>query len=161
MSCASRSESRRLLQSSYQNRKRQDVGNRDETNDSIRYYFLFFSLLVTALFASQIPKTVLDTSTLGFYHKDDPTRVTYESFKEQFGLDEVVVISITPSNIYDLGFLRKLKRFHKELEAKVPYLDEVKSLINVVIHGKGLNKKPMVDCICSSIFYGFGCCRDE
>ena len=96
-----------------------------------RYYFLFFSLLVTALFASQIPKTVLDASTLGFYHKDDPTRVTYESFKEQFGLDEVVVILITPSNIYDLGFLRKLKRFHKELEAKVPYLDEVKSLINV------------------------------
>lgn len=94
-------------------------------------FFLSVSLLATSLLATQIPKTILDASTLGFYHKDDPVRVKYENFKEQFGLDEFVVISVTPSNIYDLGFLRKLKSFHEELEEKVPYLDEVKSLINV------------------------------
>ncbi len=96
-----------------------------------KYYFLIISLLLTALFASQIPKIILDASTLGFYHKDDPTRLTYEAFQEQFGMDEVVVISVSPPNIYDLGFLRKLKSFHEELEEKVPHLDEVKSLINV------------------------------
>lgn len=96
-----------------------------------KLFFLVVSLLATSFFAAQIPKTILDASTLGFYHKDDPVRVEYENFKEQFGLDEFVVISLTPSDIYDLDFLRKLKSFHEELEEKVPHLDEVKSLINV------------------------------
>jgi predicted RND superfamily exporter protein len=57
--------------------------------------------------------------------------VTYEAFQEQFGLDEVVVISVSPPDLYDLSFLRKLKAFHEELEEKTPHLDEVKSLINI------------------------------
>jgi len=96
-----------------------------------KWYFLIFSVLVTILFASQLPKINFDASTVGFFHKDDPTRVTYEAFQEQFGLDEVVVISVSPPDLYNLSFLRKLKAFHEELEEKTPHLDEVKSLINI------------------------------
>ncbi len=96
-----------------------------------KYYFLFISVLLTILFASQLPKIILDASTLGSYHKDDPTRVTYEAFQEEFGLDEIVVIMVSPPDLYDLSFLRKLKGFHEELEDKVPHLDDVKSLINI------------------------------
>ncbi|MCD4722764.1 MAG: MMPL family transporter, partial [Desulfobacula sp.] len=96
-----------------------------------KWCFLIISVLLTMLFASQLPKTNLDASTVGFFHKNDPTRLTYEAFQEQFGLDEVVVISVSPPNLYDLSFLRKLKAFHEELEEKTPYLDEVKSLINI------------------------------
>jgi len=96
-----------------------------------KWYFLIFSVLVTILFASQLPKINFDASTVGFFHKDDPTRVTYEAFQEQFGLDEVVVISVSPPDLYNLSFLRKLKTFHEELEEKTPHLDEVKSLINI------------------------------
>jgi len=96
-----------------------------------KWYFLIVSALLTILFASQLPKINLDASTVGFFHKDDPTRVTYEAFQEQFGRDEVVVILVSPPNLYDLSFLRKLKAFHEELEEKTPHLDEVKSLINI------------------------------
>jgi len=96
-----------------------------------KWYFLIFSVLLTILLASQLPKINFDASTVGFFHKDDPTRVTYEAFQEQFGLDEVVVISVSPPNLYDLSFLRKLKAFHEELEENTPHLDEVKSLINI------------------------------
>jgi uncharacterized protein len=96
-----------------------------------KWYFLIFSVLLTILLASQLPKINLDASTVGFFHKNDPVRITYEAFQEQFGRDEVVVILVSPPDLYDLSFLRKLKAFHEELEEKTPHLDEVKSLINV------------------------------
>jgi len=96
-----------------------------------KWYSLIFSILLTILFASQLPKINFDASTVGFFHKDDPTRVTYEAFQEQFGLDEVVVISVSPPDLYNLSFLWKLKAFHEELEEKTPHLDEVKSIINI------------------------------
>jgi len=96
-----------------------------------KWYFVIFSVLLTILFASQLPKINLDASTVGFFHKDDPIRITYEAFQEQFGKDEVVVILVSPPDLYDLSFLRKLKAFHGDLEEKTPHLDEVKSLINI------------------------------
>ncbi|MBW1822778.1 MAG: MMPL family transporter [Deltaproteobacteria bacterium] len=96
-----------------------------------KWCFLIVSVLLTILFASQLPKINFDASTVGFFHKDDPTRMTYEAFQEQFGRDEVVVILVSPPDLYDLSFLRKLKAFHEELEEKTPHLDEVKSLINI------------------------------
>ena len=96
-----------------------------------KWFFLIFSVLLTTLFASQLPKINLDASTVGFFHKDDPIRITYEGFQEQFGRDEVVVMSVSPPDLYDLSFLRRLKAFHEELEEKTPHLDEVKSLINI------------------------------
>jgi len=96
-----------------------------------KWHFLIFSVMLTILFASQLPKINLDASTVGFFHKSDSVRITYEAFQEQFGRDEVVVILASPPDLYDLNFLKKLKAFHEELEEKTPHLDEVKSLINI------------------------------
>lgn len=90
----------------------------------------FVSLLITILLSSQLPKTTMDSSTLGFFHETDPVRVTYEAFQEQFGQDETVVISIEPSKLYSIEFFKRLQNFHEELESSVPHLDEVKSMIN-------------------------------
>ncbi len=91
---------------------------------------LAFVLLTTTGLVSQLHTITVDTSSESFLYKDDPIRVAYDEFREQFGRDEVIVIGLNPPDIFDPAFLRELEQLHKELEAEVPYLDEVNSLIN-------------------------------
>ncbi len=79
---------------------------------------------------TQLPHVTLDPSMEGFLHKQDPALKAYNAFRDQFGRDEVIIVGIRPDNVFDLEFLRTLKSIHAELEATVPYLDEVTSLIN-------------------------------
>lgn len=87
-------------------------------------------LLFSILLISNIPKITIDTSTEGFLHKEDPALVRYEAFKNQFGLDERIMVAIKTKDIFDMEFLKKLKKFHTELESNVPHLTDINSLIN-------------------------------
>ena len=94
---------------------------------------LFFAILASNLFSIEV-----DTSTEAFFSENDQTRITYNKFREQFGRDEIVLALIHPKNVFDIEFLKKLKSFHEDLEAEVPHLDEVQSLINVTaMRGEG------------------------
>ena len=86
--------------------------------------------IVVIAFASQMKYLRVDTSTEGFLHENDPLRIEYDKFKNQFGRDEKVLIAIESKNIFTLEFLTKLDKLHKELENNLPYIDEVNSLIN-------------------------------
>ena len=86
-------------------------------------------VLIAALL-SQLPKVTIDTSTEGFLHDNDPALLAYNAFRDQFGQDEVIIVAIEREKIFDLEFLPVLKRLHRELEDRVPHLDEVTSLIN-------------------------------
>jgi len=91
-------------------------------------------LLLAALLAfpiSHIPQIKMDTSTEGFMHEDDPVLLTYNNFREQFGRDERIILAIKNDNIFSIDFLTQLKNLHLELEAEVPYLEDVTSLYNV------------------------------
>ncbi len=88
------------------------------------------ALLCVAGFASQIPKLTIDTSNEGFLHRDDPVRIYYEQFREDFGRDEMLIVAIETDDVFRLEFLRKLKALHEELRDSVPLLEEVNSLIN-------------------------------
>ncbi len=88
-------------------------------------------LLFFASLASNLPSIKVDTSTEAFFSKNDQTRIAYDKFREQFGRDEIVLALIHPKKVFDREFLEKLKAFHEDLEAEVPHLDEVQSLINV------------------------------
>ncbi|MBW2271769.1 MAG: MMPL family transporter [Deltaproteobacteria bacterium] len=85
---------------------------------------------LAAALSSQLPKIQIETSPDEQLHKSDPARVVYERFRAQFGREEVVVLAIQPKEVFDLAFLEKLRALHTELEERVPYLDEVSSLIN-------------------------------
>jgi len=94
--------------------------------------------LLIGAFVSQIPKITVDTSTEGFLHKDDPTLVSYNAFREQFGRDEVIIIALKPGDVFDLAFLTRLKALHRELEDNVPHIDDITSLVNARnTRGKG------------------------
>jgi len=92
---------------------------------------LLVLVILLAFPISHVPQIKMDTSTEGFMHPDDPVLLTYNKFREQFGRDERIVLAIEDDNIFSIDFLTKLKNLHKELESKVPYVDDVTSLYNV------------------------------
>ena len=91
---------------------------------------LLLVLALVAALVSQLPKLTLDTSTEGFLHDDDPTLLDYNAFREQFGRDELVLVTITAPDVFDPVFLEKLKDLHYQLRDNLPYLDDITSLIN-------------------------------
>ncbi len=95
-----------------------------------RWLTLLLVIFVVAGFASQLPKLVMDTSTEGFLHEKDPALIAYNKFREQFGRDELILLTIQGKDVFDLEFLKKLKQLHRELADNTPYLDDITSLIN-------------------------------
>lgn len=87
-------------------------------------------LVFVAVIATQLPNLTIDTSTEGFLHKTDPLRIAYDEFRSEFGRDEKLLIAIKTKKIFDIGFLSRLEQFHKALEAGLPYITGVNSLIN-------------------------------
>jgi predicted RND superfamily exporter protein len=87
-------------------------------------------VLPVAALATQLPNIRFDTSTEGFLHADDPALLAYNAFRDQFGRDDLIVLALQPPRVFELAFLDRLRELHARLEAEVPHLDEVTSLIN-------------------------------
>jgi predicted RND superfamily exporter protein len=87
-------------------------------------------LLVTAYLVAWLPQLTADNSTESFLRPNDPARVDYDRFREQFGQDERLIVAIRPHAIFDLDFLNRLRAFHRDIERDVPYVEEVTSLWN-------------------------------
>ena len=49
----------------------------------------------------------------------------YDSFRERFGRDTLILVAIRPPEVFELGFLEKLRAFHSDVEREVPMLVEV------------------------------------
>ncbi|MFH0780980.1 MAG: efflux RND transporter permease subunit [Pseudomonadota bacterium] len=98
-------------------------------------------LLVAGIVASlvaQLPKLTMDTSNESFFHHDDQVLLDYNAFRDQYGKDEFIIITVDNPNIFSLDFLGKLREFHHQLQEKVPYIDKITSLLNVRnTHGEG------------------------
>ena len=92
---------------------------------------LLLSLFAVTALTSLIPRLEIDTSAEGFLEPDDPVRVRYDTFREQFGNEEVAVVAIQTNEVFDLAVLDRLRRLHDALEEEVPHLEEVTSLVNV------------------------------
>ncbi len=96
----------------------------------LRWLVLILSLFLAGALASNLPELVVDNSTESFLHEDDIQSKRYTAFRHQFGLDSQILIALEPPEIFDLEFLEKLRALHLEIEEKLPYVDEVTSLIN-------------------------------
>ena len=95
-----------------------------------KYLVLIVMLALLAGMISNVPRITLDTSTEGFLRTDDPVRVTYDKFQNQFGHDEKIVVAIKTDGIFKETNLAQLKKLHNELQNEVPYLNDITSLIN-------------------------------
>ena len=93
---------------------------------------------------SQLPKLTADNSIEVWFHADNPDLLDYGAFLDQFGRDGDVIVAVTPPEVFDLEFLRKLGEFHAALEDEVPYLTEVNSLVNAR-ETRGVDDELLVD----------------
>ena len=109
-----------------------------------KYKMLVLMLLIIAGFFSQVPKITMDTSSEGFLHESDPILKNYNQFREQFGRDELIVLTIKTADLFNQSILKKLQALHDEIENNVPHLDEVDSLINAR-HTRGEADKLIVE----------------
>ena len=91
---------------------------------------LLVTLAVVVFLTFQIPSITIDTSSEALLHKEDPSLIRYNAFRDQFGRAELIIIAVDAPEIFDERCLTRLKAFHEDLENEVPYLREVTSLIN-------------------------------
>lgn len=87
-------------------------------------------LVVAAGLASNLRKITIDTSSDSFFHENDPALLDYNAYRDQFGMDERILIAVRAPDVFDEAVLGKLRQLHTDLENEVPHLDDITSLIN-------------------------------
>ena len=95
-----------------------------------RYKTLVVTFMMVAALSYQMRYLTLDTSFEGMLHPEDPQRVEYNLFRDQFGQDRVVICTVKSPDLFTETNLKRLKSLHHDLEQGVPHLDEVNSLVN-------------------------------
>ncbi len=95
-----------------------------------RLKVLTVMLCLIGMLLWQVKYLTVDTSSEGMLHKDDPGRLIYNDFRDQFGNSSIILIGIKAPDLFSPGFLNKLKTFHEHVETGVPYVKKVTSLIN-------------------------------
>jgi len=96
-----------------------------------RFSALGLAALIFAGTVAPLSSLRLETSLVNMFHQDDPARVAYEAFQEEFGKDDLLLILLRPPDVFEPGFLRELKTLHHRLEEEVPHLARITSLVNV------------------------------
>ena len=88
------------------------------------------SLVASALLISQAGRVEVTTNTDEFLLPHHPIRIAYDQFKDQFGSDKYVLVTLRHDDIFSADFLEWLETFHRQIEDRVPYVEEVTSLVN-------------------------------
>jgi len=91
---------------------------------------LVVALVLLVGSSASVGRLRLDTSMTGLFHEDDPARLAFESLRETFGCDDVLVILLQPPELFDAAFLGQLGAIHRQLEAEVPHVAAITSLVN-------------------------------
>ncbi len=92
--------------------------------------WLVATLVLTGALATQLLNLRQDTTIESFLNPDSLAIAQYNEFREEFGRDEVFIITVEVADVFGAGFIDTLQRFHEQLENEVPYVDSVSSLIN-------------------------------
>jgi len=96
----------------------------------LRFPVLLVIVFFTVLLAQNIRNLQFDTSNEGFLRADDPILSTYNTFRDQFGRDDMVVIAIHSEDIFSLTFLNRLKSLHDQLGSEIDNINDITSMIN-------------------------------
>ena len=96
-----------------------------------RWWVIVANLVLLVGLLGSLNRLTVDTSTEGFFEREDASLQAYNAFKEQFGNDSSALLMIEAADPFSLKALETLKELHQTLEAELPNLDEVQSLVNV------------------------------
>ncbi len=96
----------------------------------LRFLVLFAVLAITVLLAVNIRHLQFDTSNEGFLRPDDPILSIYNTFRAQFGRDDMVVLAVHSDDIFSFAFLERLKKLHDQLSSEIDNINDITSMIN-------------------------------
>ncbi len=95
-----------------------------------RFPAVIVVLLAALAAAAGLRNLVIDTSTESFLRAGDPVLERYEEFREQFGRDDMIIISVEPDELFASEALTGLKDLHDALASRVPNLANITSMVN-------------------------------
>ncbi len=95
-----------------------------------RYLTVALTFALVLLLLVKLPTLTIDTSNDAFYHPDDPIRIQYNEFQQQFGKDDRIVVAIESQEIFATGVLQQIKDLQQDINRDVPHLKESTSLLN-------------------------------
>ncbi len=99
-----------------------------------RWWVVALALLVLTGSVGLASLATVDSSYEAYFDPRDPTFLSYERFREDFGSDEISYILYeapdTADGAFDLGVMRKIAHLTEVLEDEVPFVYEVTSLTN-------------------------------
>ena len=98
------------------------------SGNPIKTLLIMFAFV--GILCAQIPGIEIDVSPEALLHRNDPTRLLYDEFRDQFGRPELIVVAVESPEIFSESFLSRLHSLHNDLEENVPYIKKVTSLIN-------------------------------
>ncbi|NMM44747.1 MMPL family transporter [Rhodospirillaceae bacterium KN72] len=94
-----------------------------------RLITLIILTLVTALCATGLDKLRIDTSFDSLISDNDPTKIAYETIKDEFGSDNTTMIYVRSENLWTEDRIAALEEMHYALE-DLPFVQRVESLFN-------------------------------
>jgi uncharacterized protein len=86
--------------------------------------------LITVAFGLGMHSLTVDASNSALFKANDPAQVAYQQFQKDFGREDAVVLAIKSDQIFTAAFMQQLRALHLQLEAQVPWAQEVTSLVN-------------------------------
>ncbi len=95
-----------------------------------RWALVALMIVLAVASISRLPHLSIDMSDEGFLHPEDPILKDYTDFRDQFGRDDLIVLTIKSDQVFSQPFLQKLKKLHTTLEDKVPHLNNITSMVN-------------------------------
>lgn len=95
-----------------------------------RWLALAAVLALTAAAVTALPRLHMDNSIEAFLHPEDPVVVALESFRDRYGRDDWIIVAVRTPDVFSAPSLERLRALHEDLEASLPYVDEITSLVN-------------------------------
>lgn len=97
------------------------------------------SLLIVGVLSTGLPRLRIETSFESYLPRENPAQQLHQQFQADFGSGERIVVLLEPKELYDVHFLNELRELHSALEAGLPYLDDLTSLVNArfLVGGSG------------------------
>jgi len=95
-----------------------------------RWPVVIFFILITALFAMQIPKAVIDGDVKSMLPKDMPSRVTLDKIEDIFGGTEMAMIIFESDDVLKMETLKRMKKISRKAK-RIKGVDKVLSLFEL------------------------------
>ncbi len=98
-----------------------------------RWYFILFTAVLVIVGVTGFKRISVVSTERDWFGKKDEIQIATDKFEEQFGNNENIALLIEAENVFHPQVLKMIHDIGKELLEKVPYADEVTSLMEMEV----------------------------